>query len=120
MVAANTDAWLDLVESSRETFLMFIGAGPIGQGPELETLQDEVRDAVAHRMLVNHLGTEDIPRAAHNAMRAATGLMERAMRDWAAGKGPTREETHTLMVESILAVVRHVVPAVLAAEAERG
>jgi AcrR family transcriptional regulator len=119
MVAANTDAWLDLIEASRETFLMFIGAGPIGQDPELEKLQDEVRDAVAHRMLTNHLGTTDIPPAAHHAMRAATGLMERALRDWAAGKGPTREETHTLIVASILAVVRHVVPAVVEAD-QRG
>src|SRR5215204_48528 len=86
MVAANTDAWLDLIEANRETFLMFLGAGPIGRDPELEALQDELRDHMSDRILANHLGTTDIPPAAHLAMRAATGLMERAARDWVTGK----------------------------------
>jgi AcrR family transcriptional regulator len=113
MVAANTDAWLDLVEANRETSLMFLGAGPIGHDPELDALQDELRDHMADRILANHLGTTDIPPAAHLTMRAATGLMERAVRDWATGKGTTRDQTHTIIVQSILAVVRHVLPAVL-------
>jgi AcrR family transcriptional regulator len=113
MVAANTDAWLDLVEANRETYLMFLGAGPIGRDPELEALQDELRDRMADRILANHLRTTDIPPAAHLTMRAATGLMELAVRDWATGKGATRDQTHTIIVQSILAVVRHVLPAVL-------
>jgi AcrR family transcriptional regulator len=112
-VAANTSAWLDLIEASRETSLMFLGAGPIGHDPELEALQDELRDRVSDRILANHLGTTDIPSAAHLTMRAATGLMERALRDWVTGRGATREQTHTIIVQSILAVVRHVLPAVL-------
>jgi AcrR family transcriptional regulator len=115
MVAANTDAWLDLVEANPETALMFLGAGPIGRDPELEALQDELRDRMAHRMLVNHLGTTDIPPAAHLTMRAATGLMELAVRDWATGRGGTRDQTHAIVAQSILAVVRHVLPAVMAA-----
>jgi hypothetical protein len=113
MVAANTDAWLDLVEANRETSLMFLGAGPTGRDPELEALQDELRDRMADRILTNHLGTTDIPPAAHLTMRAATGLMERAVRDWATRKAATRDQTHTIIVHSILAVVRHVLPAVL-------
>jgi AcrR family transcriptional regulator len=115
MVAANTSAWLDLVEKSRETSLVFFGAGPIGHDPELEALQDELRDRLTDRILMNHLGTTDIPPAAHLTMRAATGLMERAARDWVTGRGATREQTHTLIVQSILAVVRDVLPAVLQA-----
>jgi len=116
VVAANTDAWLDLLESNRETSLMFLGAGPIGRDPELEALQDELRDQMSDRILANHLGTTDIPPAAHLAMRAATGLMERAARDWVTGKGATRDQTHAIIVQGILAVVRHVIPAVLEAE----
>jgi AcrR family transcriptional regulator len=116
MVAANTDTWLDLVEANRETSLIFLGAGPIGLDRDLAALQDELRDRVADRILVNHLGTSDVPPAARQAMRAATGMMELALRDWALGRGVTREQTRTIVVESILAVVRHVLPAVLAAE----
>jgi AcrR family transcriptional regulator len=115
IVAANTDAWLDLIETNRETALMFLGAGPIGRDRALEALQDELRDRVVDRILENHLGPGDVPPAARLTMRAATGLMELALRDWAMGRGLTREQTRTLVIEGILAAVRHVVPAVLAA-----
>jgi len=118
MVAANTDAWLDLLDASRETSLMFLGAGPISRDPDLEALQDELRDRMADRILANHLGTTDIPPAAQLTMRAATGLMERAARDWATGRGTTRDQTHTIIVQGILAVVRHVLPAVLETDTE--
>lgn len=118
MVAANTSAWLDRIEASPETSLLFLGGGPTGHDPELDALQDELRDRVADRILSNHLGTTDIPPVAHQTMRAATGLMERALRDWATGKGATRDQTHTLIVQSILAVVRHVLPAVLETDTE--
>ena len=104
------DAWLDLIEASRETSLMFLGAGPIGRDPELEALQDELRDRMADRILPNHYGTTDFPPAAHLTMRAATGLMEPAVRDWATGRSATRDQTHTIIVQSILAVVRHILP----------
>jgi AcrR family transcriptional regulator len=118
MVSANTSAWLDLIEASHETSLMFLGADPIGHDPELASLKDELRDRVADRILANHLGTTDVPRAAHLTMRAATGLIEQALRDWVTGRGATRDQTHTLIVQSILAVVRQVLPAVLETEAK--
>jgi hypothetical protein len=113
MVAANTDAWLDLIEANRETSLMILGAGPFGVAEELAALQDEIRDGVARRILVNHLGGTDIPPAAHQTMRAAVGMMEVALRDWATGRGTTREQTRTIIIQGILAVVRHVLPPVL-------
>jgi AcrR family transcriptional regulator len=116
MVAANTDAWLDLIEANRETSLIFLGAGPIGRDAELEALQDELRDRLADRILTNHLGTTEIPPAAHHTMRAATGMMELALRDWATGKGLTREQARTIIIHGILAVVRHVLPAVVATD----
>jgi AcrR family transcriptional regulator len=116
MVAANTDAWLDAVAANPETALLFLGGGPLGRDPELDALQDELRDRMARRVLRNHLGTDDLPPAAVATMRAATGLVERAARDWLTGRGMTRAQTRALIVESILAVVRHVLPAVLAAD----
>jgi hypothetical protein len=66
----------------------------------------------------NQPGPSQPPPAARRAVRALTGLIERALRDWLADVA-TREQTQTLIVESILAVARHVLPAVMAAEAER-
>lgn len=114
MVARNTDAWLDTIEANPKTALIFLGAGPFGDDPEVEALQDELRDRLVERMLVNHLGTTEIPRSARLTMRAATGLMERAARDWMLGKGTTRTQAHTIVSRTILAVVRDVLPAVLA------
>lgn len=115
MVNANTSAWLDLIENARETSLLFLG-GPVGDDRELEALQDELRDRLAERILLNHLGTTDVPPVALLTMRAATGLMERALRDWILDKGVTRAQTHAIIANSILAVVRHVLPAVLAVD----
>ncbi len=114
MVAANTAAWLDLVEAGSRTFLMFVGGGPVGRDPQFEALLDEMRDRIADRMLANHLGTTEIPPAAHFTMRAALGMMERAVQDWVSGKGGNREQTHTLIAEAILATIRQVLPAVVA------
>jgi AcrR family transcriptional regulator len=115
MVDANTTAWLDLVEAGRETFLLFVRSGPLGRDPELEALIDRLRDGLADRMLSNHLGTTEIPPAAHFTMRAALGAIERAVQDWLTGRGGTREQTHALVAGTILAAVRQVLPAVEAA-----
>ncbi len=114
MVEANVDSWLDLLERSRESALIFLGSGPIGD-PDLEALQDELRDRVARRMLANHLGTEELPPEALLAMRAVVGLVERALRDWLTGRAVSREQTRALIVAGILAIVERVLPDVLAA-----
>jgi AcrR family transcriptional regulator len=118
MVAANTAAWLDLVEASPDTVMMLIGSGPVGRDAEIEAAQDELRDRLARRMLANHLRTDDPPAAAVLAMRAELGMIERAIRDWIGGRGGTREQTHLLIERSILATVREVIPALLAAGEE--
>ncbi len=115
MVDANTAAWLDAVEAGGATFLAFTGGGPIGRDPELEALQDELRDRIATRMLSNHLGTVEVSPAALFTMRAELGMIERAILDWIADRGVTRAQTHALIASSILTTVRDVLPAVEAA-----
>lgn len=117
MVAANSSAWLDTVESTPPSFLALIGGGPLGGDADLEELRDELRDRLARGMLANHLKTTEPPPAAVTVMRAELALIERATQDWMAGRS-SREETQVLMVESILAVVRQVLPAVLAVEGD--
>ena len=117
MVDANTSAWLDAVEASKQTFLAFAGTGPIGGDPELEALQDKLRDRLATRMLTNHLHTTDIPQAALFTMRATLGMIERAVIDRLAGKA-TRPQTHALIATAILTTIREVMPAVEAAKGD--
>jgi len=115
-VAANTAAWLDMVEVSPSPFLPLVGGGPIGGDPELQDLRDELRDRLARGMLANHFETTDFPRAAVAAMRAVLALIEQATRDWLTGRGGSREGTEVLIVESILAIVRDVIPPLLAVD----
>jgi AcrR family transcriptional regulator len=115
MVSVNTDAWLTLIEANREASLLFLGASALSVDPEFDRLQDELRDRVVERILRNHLGDAEIPPLARVTLRATTGLIERALRDWATGRGGTRAQTHALISQSVLATVRHVLPAVLAA-----
>lgn len=116
MVAANTAAWLDLIEAGPQAFLSFMKGGPVGD-PRLAEFRDELRDRMARRMLANHLGTGEIPEPALAAMRAELGLIEQAVSDWLSGRGGDRRQTEVLIAASILATVRHVVPAVLAVAA---
>jgi AcrR family transcriptional regulator len=111
MVAANTAAWLDLIEARPQAFVTFIAGGP-GGDPRLDEFRDELRDRMARRMLANHLGTEEFPPAALTVMRAEMGLIEQAVRDWIAGRGD-RSQTEALIAASILATIRHVLPAVV-------
>jgi AcrR family transcriptional regulator len=115
MVAANTAAWLDLVEADPRTFQMFAGSGPLGPDPQLEALLDQLRDRLVDRLLLNHFGTSDVPSTARFTMRAALAMMERAIRDWVTGAGGNREQTEALISQTILATVRTIVPAVQAA-----
>ena len=115
MVAANTATWLDLVEAGRETFLRYFGSGPIARDPRLEALLDELRDRIAERMLSNHLGADAITPEARIAMRAELALIERALHDWASGRGGSRAQTQALISQSILSTIREVLPAVQAA-----
>ena len=88
MVATNTSAMLDLIEADRAAVLTFFRGGPAGGDPELAALHDELRDRTVERILANHLGDGPIPPAAHHAMRAGIGLIERALLDWAEERGP--------------------------------
>lgn len=120
MVAANTTAWLDLVEARREVALMFLGGGPVGRDPEIEAARDELRDRLARRMFSNHFGEAEISPTALTALRAELGLIERAMHDLIDQDGANRARVQVLVERSILATVRDFLPAMEAAEDEAG
>jgi AcrR family transcriptional regulator len=114
MVAANTAAWLDLVEADRPAFMLFARGGPLGSDPEFEQLVDQLRDRLVDRVLANHFGS-DVPATARFTMRATLAMMERAVRDWVTGAGGSREQVEALVSQAILVTVRTIIPAVEAA-----
>jgi AcrR family transcriptional regulator len=110
MVAANADSWLDFVEANPNTTMAISGGAFAGDRESLAALS-ELRDALVDRMLANHFGDDvDIPPSARLALRAYTGLWEVAVRDWLVEGLATREEVRVLLVESLLAIVREVIP----------
>lgn len=115
MVAANADSWLDFVEANPNTTMAISGGAFAGDRESLAALS-ELRDELVDRMLANHFGDMEIPPTARLAMRAYTGLWEVAVRDWLVEGRATREEVRLLLVESLLAIVREVIPRLLAAE----
>ena len=116
MVAANTAAWLDLIEADRRAFLLFAGGGPLGSDLEFEALVDQLRNRLVERVLANHFG-DDVSASAHLTMRATLAMIERAVRDWVTGTGGNRAQTEALVSRAILATVREIIPAVEAAGA---
>jgi AcrR family transcriptional regulator len=116
MVAANVDAWLDYAEEHRETTIAMSGVGALGRDPELQALVEEVRERVVDRILINHFGTTEVARELRIALRAYTGLYEVAVSEWLHAGRMSRDEVRILITRGLFAVLRDVVPALLAAQ----
>ncbi len=114
MVAANVEAWLEFAEQHRETAIAMSGIGALGRDPELQTLVEEIREQVVDRMLINHVGTTDVPRELRIALRAYTGLYEVAVSEWLYAGRMTRAEVRILITRGLFAILEDVVPALLA------
>ena len=117
MVAANASSWLDRIEHNRELAAAVLGAAEAGGDEEVAALLDETREAVVDRILVNHTGTAEHPEAVRLVIRSWLGLAETASREWLRHGRATREEVQTLLVRSLLAILRDALPALLAPRA---
>jgi AcrR family transcriptional regulator len=114
MVEANVESWLELAERHRETAIAMAGIGALGRDPELQVLVEEIREQVVDRMLLNHVGTTDVPREMRIALRAYTGLYEVAVSEWLHAGRMSREEVRILITRGLFAILDDVVPALLA------
>lgn len=114
MVAANVESWLEVAERHRETAIAMAGIGALGRDPELQVMVEEIREQVVDRMLLNHVGTTDVPREMRIALRAYTGLYEVAVSEWLHAGRMSREEVRILITRGLFAILNDVVPALLA------
>jgi AcrR family transcriptional regulator len=118
-VDANVAAWLDFAEAHGQATIAMAGIGAVGRDAELQELVEEIREQVVDRMLLNHLGTTDVPREVRIALRAYTGLYEVAVSDWLHAGRMSREEVRIVITRGLFAVLNDVVPALLDTRAAR-
>lgn len=103
-------AWfLDSVEPHRTTYLTVRGAEGVGEDAEIAALIAEADDQVA-RQVLQMVGVDPSEETARAAIRAFGGLAKGAVREWTRGGSLTREQAHLLLRESLLTILRSVVP----------
>ena len=112
MVAANANAWLDAIERERELWLALLGVEVVGRDPEVEALMSAARDAAIDRMVQNQARGAEPPPQLRLILRSYLGAAEAAVREWAMYGRATREQVHTVMTGTLLAMVTQVLPAV--------
>jgi AcrR family transcriptional regulator len=111
VVAANADASLDFLEQNRETMLVITQPGSVGQDPRLAEIVDQARETVVDRILLNHLGTTEVPPEVRLVIRGYLGLFEAVAREWLVRGRSTRAEAHALLTRSMIVMMREVLPA---------
>lgn len=111
-LSESTDRWLDMVWADRHTWLAAMGAEGLGRDAEVEALLDRVREAAVDNIIAV-LGIGPGPEVAPEvraALRGFGGLAEASTREWLERDRLTREQLHTLLVHTLLALVDDVLP----------
>jgi hypothetical protein len=119
-VSDSVNWFLDTVVGAHaKTFVAVVGAEGVGDDPEIEAILADADDAAARNVLaalrVDTAGGDSEQRA---AIRAYGGLVKAAVREWVRNETLTREQVHRLLSETLLAIVRAVLPE-LSAERRR-
>lgn len=112
VLAESVDLWLDVVSGERHTWLAAIGAEGFGRDPELEAILEEARETTIDHVL-RVLGMDGAPAGAPElraTIRAFGGMAEQATREWLERGRLDREQVHILLTDTLLAMVRDVLP----------
>lgn len=115
MVRRNAHALLDYLSANRGMLLAIAPSGDLGRDPEVAALADAAREAAVDQVILNHLGSLPGPPEARLVIRAFMGLVETASREWLFHERATRVQVEALVEQSILALMRDALPAVVAA-----
>ncbi|MFY1829406.1 TetR/AcrR family transcriptional regulator [Myxococcus fulvus] len=104
--------YLDTVATHGKTYVAVTAVGGIGADPEVERIISAADDVAAAKTL-EFLGlkVEVGSDARHRAMmRSYSGMVKATIREWIRGGTLTREEAHLLLSESLITIVRDVIP----------
>jgi AcrR family transcriptional regulator len=113
LVGACVDGWLDLVQRDARLWFAVLGAEGFGSDPELVRIVADATDATVER-IIEVLGAAPSPEL-RAVLRTYSGLAGEATREWLVRRSLTRAQTHALLSAALLALVRDVAPAVVAA-----
>ncbi len=114
VIDESVERWLTMLERNSGTWLAALGGRGVGRDPELEEILEDAREQAADR-LIEALQTHEAasaPAELRAAIRAYSGFAEAASIEWLERHRITREQLHTLLVQTFLTLVRDVVPAV--------
>ncbi|MTD44573.1 TetR family transcriptional regulator [Conexibacter sp. W3-3-2] len=114
---ATIHGWLTMVSRNRETWFAAVGAEGLGPDPEIERILEEAREGIVDRWIeilaARHPDApHDVVAPARAAIRSHIALAESATREWLVRGRLSREQTHTLIVRTMLALLEDVIPAI--------
>jgi len=108
-VGRNIDAWLDLTEANRETWLAVAVHGAAIPDSKIRGLIEAGREAAIGRMIeANSDLIADTP-AVRLALRGILAVHASACSEWFAGEA-TRDQVHTLLTSVFLDLVERTIP----------
>jgi AcrR family transcriptional regulator len=114
VIGESVDRWLEMLERNRGTWLAAVGAQGLGRDAEVEAILDDAREQAVDR-LIEVVEPDEASPQLRAILRAYSGLAESTSLEWLHRDRLTREQVHTLLVHSFLALVREVLPAIEAA-----
>jgi AcrR family transcriptional regulator len=116
MVQRNASLVLDYLGSNRGMLLAIAPSGDLGRDPEVAELADVARETAIDQVIANHFGDPSAaPPEARLVIRAFLGLVEASCREWLFRGRATRPQIEALLAQTILALIRDALPAVMAA-----
>jgi AcrR family transcriptional regulator len=116
MVKSNASLVLDYLALNRGMLLAIAPSGDLGRDPEVAELADVARETAIDQVIANHFGDPAAaPPEARLVIRAFLGLVEAACREWLFRRRATRPQVEALLAQTILALIRDALPAVMAA-----
>lgn len=112
VISDSVGTWLDRVAANRQTWLTALGAEGPGSDPEVELILDEARERVAGKLLlVLGVDAEPADRPELFAVIRSYGAMaEAATAEWLRRGRLDREQVHTLLTTTLMAMVDDVLP----------
>lgn len=118
LLGESIDRWLGLVQRNRQTWFAALGAGGFGD-PEVEAILEAARDGAAEQLVAIVAAAESVApsRELRALLRSYSGLAEAATWEWLVRRRLTREQTRVLLTDTLVSMVRDVLPEVVAARA---
>jgi AcrR family transcriptional regulator len=109
------DRWLRTIKANRGTWLASVGAQGYGRDPELEAVVQEARDRITDRLIALTWGPpERAPREVHALLNGYVAFADAVTADWLLRRRLSRAAVHQLLLQSLLSLVDHALPAIQA------